>query len=109
MKMGRVALDGPQSFGKTSSDCDGFRKGLFGDLRHVIYKMNRLKKQPCSLSASRKSEHLLNNVRSALGANFHDGEDLFVVGRQIGPAQDGRSHQDWGQNVVQVVGHAAGE
>ena len=52
---------------------------------------------------------MFNDVCSTLGTRFDGGKNHLVRLRHLGPAQHGRSHEDRRQNVVQVMGDAAGQ
>ena len=68
-----------------------------------------MQKDAIAICAAGKSEHLLDDVGAALGARFDDVENLSRSAGSISPRRTGSGHHDGDQNVVEIVGHAAGE
>ena len=68
-----------------------------------------MQKNAIAIRPPGKSEHLLDDVSAAMSTRFYDVEESFPLGGIHVTAQNGSSHHDWDQNVVEIVGDAAGE
>ena len=110
MQMGRVTADGPQVVRDLGKDVDVLGEGLAGHLGHFPDHVAGLDHHAFAFDASPESQQLPHNIASSLGVDFDGVHQPFKVSvRQFLHPQQGRRHHDGGQNVVQIVGHAARE
>ena len=104
-----IAQHRPKVGRKIRLDVDVARESLRHDLGQLADEMLELEQHALAFHAARKGEHLLDDARAAFRAALDDVQHLQRVLVLEFPAQDAAGHQDRRQDIVQVVGNAAGQ
>ena len=104
-----VAEDGPQLLFHVHLQFDVLGESFTGDSCDFAQQMPGLQGNALPLDAPGEGQDLADDAGSPLRTRLHRGQHVpFGVGLCLIP-QDGRGHENRGQDVVEIVGDATGQ
>jgi hypothetical protein len=109
MDLCRVVMDGPEVAGQEGVEFDVWGQCFAQESFQFLESIGELGGMEVGLGATGEEEDLADEVGTSLGIIGHDFEHASGIVVSGAALEELDAHEDWGEGVIEVVGHSAGE